>query len=63
MLRDLKLELETYKKIEEKIKSKSHYCLEIPNEHCRKYTSEKCGECILDWARKEVENGSNNENN
>ena len=52
---NLKSELETYKKIEEKINQKRHYCLEIPEEHCRKYPTSECGKCIIDWARKEVE--------
>ena len=53
-------ELETYKKIAEKLarllKEKTSVyldiCIETPDEKC---ADNKCYECIIDWARKEVE--------
>ena len=54
-LKTAERELEIYKKLEEEIKQKANYCLEIPDEHCKKYTTAECGKCIIEWARKKVE--------
>ena len=56
-------ELKTYKKIAEKLAEKADeldincYCVDIlPKDwDCVKYKN--CKECIIDWARNEVENG------
>ena len=54
-------ELETYKKIAEKLAElllrgdeKGYICDLILGEHCVNYKTGKCTECIIDWARKEV---------
>lgn len=54
-LKTAEREIEIYKKIEEEIKQKAHYCLEVPYEHCKKYKTSECGKCIIEWARKKVE--------
>ena len=61
---NLKKELETYKKIAEKLAELLHrgdevdyICDLILNEHCDTYKTGECNQCIIDWARKEVENG------
>lgn len=59
-------ELETYKKIAEKLaelllkgNEVPYICDLIIVEHCNKYKSGECGKCIIDWARKEVKNEVN----
>ena len=59
--KDIKSELETYKKIAEKLaelllkgNEVPYICDLIIVEHCNKYKSGECGKCIIDWARKEV---------
>ena len=55
----LKSELETYKKIAEKLARSSNIikhkeiCINVSDDECDKKT---CEQCIIDWARKEVEN-------
>ena len=53
-------ELETYKKIAEKLAEKlveiEDGCKHIPTEICNKYSNGRCKQCIIDWARNEVEN-------
>jgi hypothetical protein len=63
----LKSELETYKKIAEKLAEllyrgdeTDYICDLILGEHCVKYETGKCNQCIIDWARKEVENDTKN---
>ena len=53
---------ETYKKIAEKLAEllyrgdeTDYICDLILGEHCVKYETGKCNQCIIDWARKEVE--------
>ena len=49
------LELETYKKIAEKLAEDKI----IPKcKNCSDEDTHECTECALDWARKEVENGN-----
>ena len=62
-----KLELETYKKIAEKLAEllyrgdeTDYICDLILGEHCVKYETGECTECIIDWARKEVESENKN---
>lgn len=57
-------ELETYKKIAEKLADlllkgdeSPYICDLIFDEHCNSYKAGECGNCIIDWARNEVENG------
>ena len=54
----LKSELETYKKIAEKLADKlmvlDDCCKHIPTEICNEYSNGRCKQCIIDWARKEV---------
>ena len=60
----LETELETYKKIAEKLarllKDKvslyDDICINISDEKC---ADNKCYDCVIDWARKEVENDDN----
>ena len=56
-------ELEKWKKIAEKLAAlllngdeAPYVCDIIDDEHCDNYTSDECEQCIIDWARKEVEN-------
>lgn len=60
-INDLKIELETYKKIAERLAillfkglEGRYICDVIEKEHCNKYTSDKCIQCIIDWTRNEV---------
>lgn len=53
--KDLKNELEIYKKIAEKLAEISR-CVNVSDDECHKKT---CEQCVIDWARKEVE--KNNE--
>lgn len=57
-----KSELETYKKIAEKLADLLLKGDEVPyicdivfDEHCNTYKTGECNKCIIDWARKEVE--------
>lgn len=50
--KDLKNELEIYKKIAEKLSGISR-CVNVSDDECCKKT---CEQCVIDWARKEVEN-------
>ena len=53
---------ETWKKIAEKLADKlveiEDGCKHIPSEICNKYSNGRCKQCIIDWARKEVQNGN-----
>ena len=65
---ELQEELETYKKIAEKlaltileidVEEKDVYetiCKSTPNNRCEEFGNGNCTECIIDWARKEVKN-------
>lgn len=61
-------ELETYKKIAEKLAdyivitdiNEDIICADIPEEICEQRAIGDCKQCIIDWARKEVENEQNN---
>lgn len=57
--RKLNKELETYKKIAEKLADKlveiDDGCKHIPTEICNEYSNGRCIQCIIDWARKEVD--------
>ena len=58
-----KSELETYKKIAEKLAEEMvlHGICSGVEESDKCYANEiQCGKCIIDWARKEVENEQNN---
>ena len=50
---------ETWKKIAEKLADKlmvlDDGCKHIPTEICNEYSNGRCIQCIIDWARKEVE--------
>ena len=60
-------ELETYKKIAEKlaelilkedINILNDICDKVPSKQCDNVEEGYCDKCIIDWARKEVENGN-----
>lgn len=63
IIKSLKSELETYKKIAEKISNLlvttniNYICANTPDEKCNGYQKDniKCEQCIIDWARKEVD--------
>ena len=57
---ELKTELETYKKIAEKLAEEVNIKIikkscSYPNTKCLFNKERRCSECVLDWARKEVE--------
>lgn len=64
MSRDTKKELETYKKMAEKLAeyititdiNEDVICDSVPEEICEQRAIGDCKQCIIDWARKEVEN-------
>ena len=60
---ELQVELKTYKKIAEKLAEEMvlHGICSGVEESDKCYANEiQCGKCIIDWARKEVENEQNN---
>ena len=52
-------EIETWKKIAEKLADKlmvlDDGCKHIPTEICNEYSNGRCIQCLIDWARNEVE--------
>ena len=56
-------ELETWKKIAENLAHKlmvlDDGCKHIPIEICNEYSNGRCIQCIIDWARKEVDKNDN----
>lgn len=60
---EVNAELETYKKIAEKLAdyivitdiNEDIICADIPEEICEQRAIGDCKQCIIDWARKEVE--------
>ena len=59
---EVKQELETYKKIAEKLADillkgdeVPYICDMVFDEHCNTYKTGECNKCIIDWVRKEVE--------
>ena len=64
------LDRETWKKVAKKlaltileidVEEKDVYetiCKSTPNNRCEEFGNGNCTECIIDWARKEVQNGN-----